>query len=231
MRKINPNDVRADFDVAIAAQEQFYVRLQAVAPSAADRKQLAEQVFFVAACLWEGFISDLFVAYANSDATALVATKTAEVSALVQQKLGPTVTAHVRTVFPRHLKAATVASLLDEKGYNVSFPTCQKMIDKAAVVLVAAHRGGFTGLTPADKAAVDAWKAVRNCVAHRSKSSFDTMNTALLATAVVAPYAALARGVHRINDIGSFMDACPAGAAHTRLKCYLDAMRAVAARL
>lgn len=231
VRKINPNDVRADFDSAVAAQEAFNSRLRGVAPNAADRKQLAEQVFFVAASLWEGFVSDLFIAYGNVDSTALVAAKSADVSGLVQQRLGPTVAAHVRTAFPRHLKAANVAALLDEKGYNISFQTCQKMVDKAAVVLVVAHRGGFNGLSTADKAAVDAWKAIRNCVAHRSKSSFDTMNLSLLPAALVAPYTGLARGNHRVDDIGSFMDACPAGVAHSRLKCFLDAMRSIGARL
>jgi hypothetical protein len=231
VRKINPVDVRTDFNNAIAAQELFYNRLRAMAPTALDRKQLAEQVFFVAACLWEGFVSDLFVAYGNNDSTALVARKAADVSALVTQKHGATVTSHVRTVFPRHLKASTVAALLDDKGYNVTFATSQKMVDKAHDVLVAAHQGGFSGLSAADKAAVDAWKAVRNCVAHRSKSSFDTMNLALQPATLGLPYAALARGAHRINDVGSFMDASPAAVGHSRLKCYLDVMRVIASRL
>jgi hypothetical protein len=231
VRKLNPTAVRTDFDSAIATQELFYTRLRPLALSASDRKQLAEQVFFGAACLWEGFVSDLLVAYCNTDSTALIANRTAEVSALVQKKLGATVANHVRTTFPNHLKASTVVAILDVRGYNVTFPTCESLVDTAKDLLVAAHQTGFVGLSTSDKAAVDAWISVRNCLAHRSKSSFGKMNLALQVATLKPAHTSLARGAHRISDIGSFLDARPTAAGPQRLLCFLAAMRSIASRL
>jgi hypothetical protein len=69
MRKINPADVRADFASGLANVAAFYATAQAAITGDRDRTFLVESTFLSAAVLWEGYVSDLFLAYINRDST------------------------------------------------------------------------------------------------------------------------------------------------------------------
>ena len=133
--------------------------------------------------------------------------------------------------FPTHIKAAEAAALLDKDGYNVTFANARKMVAEASAVLLPAHRTGFTRLSAGDLDAIDAWKEMRNCIAHRSESSFERMNTALAKPDLATAYSSLARGNHEIQDVGSFLDATPVGTAQKRLLQFINTMTAIASRL
>src|SRR5205823_529705 len=65
----NPNDVRTDFAASLADVAAFHATANAALTGDKDKTFLVEHTFLAAAVLWEGFISDLLVAYINRDAT------------------------------------------------------------------------------------------------------------------------------------------------------------------
>ena len=67
MRTQDPTNIRTDFDAAINDVVTAFEAAEAKIEDDAPRKLLAEYAFVAAAALLEGFISDLFVAYINSD--------------------------------------------------------------------------------------------------------------------------------------------------------------------
>lgn len=231
MRKINPQDVRQDFNQSLVEQLDFFGRLSAFGLASGDRKRLAEQVFFVSASLWEGFISDLFVGYVNVDSSTLTAKISNDIAQSTRAKFGTFAASKTAVSFPQHIRAADAAALLDKDGYNVTFPSARKMVAEAGTVLMPAHRVGFVGLSPGDLDAIDAWKETRNCIAHRSESSFERMNAALAKSDLATAYPQLARGVHAIEDVGSFLDATPVGSTQKRLVQFINTMTTIASRL
>ncbi|MCE8421760.1 hypothetical protein LZ190_24440, partial [Rhodovulum sulfidophilum] len=118
---------------------------------------MTEHSLLSAAVAWEGFVSDMFIAYINRD------------PARFKQHLQASFDEHLKTadkpkrifeafgtlVFPLHLKKADVQALADSVGNNITFSSFEKLEDKAGSWLVAAHAAKFSGLTNAQKAVID----------------------------------------------------------------------------
>lgn len=87
MRKLDPHDVLADFDIALQDVE---LMLAAALPvtSGGPRDRLAEAAFLTAGVLWEGFLSDLFVAYLNRDVSGYANTVQSAISQSAASKYG-----------------------------------------------------------------------------------------------------------------------------------------------
>jgi hypothetical protein len=69
MRKINPLDVKTSFASLIAEVDDFYKTVDRLVTAKKDKSLLVEGTFLSCAVLWEGFLSDLFIAYINRDST------------------------------------------------------------------------------------------------------------------------------------------------------------------
>lgn len=229
MRKVDPAGVCDDFIEALDEIAQAYVDLGS--PSAISDKNrtlLAEQVILSATVLWEGFVADLLVAYVNRDSTQFVQELEKRIRQSVEGKYGTEAADHVSVAFPEHLKKDVVERLVDHRDYNLTFTSAKKMAEWAQQHLATAHAQKFIGLSDGDSAAIDAWRSIRNFLAHRSKSAKKTMNDAL--NTVNLP-AALARGQYAIHAAGAFLKATPIGGNQPRLLCYLNEMKAVAGKL
>ena len=158
LRKISPEGVRDDFRSQLNALTAFHNTGYAAYATDADRSTLTEHSLLSAAVAWEGFVSDMFIAYINRDPTRF------------KQHLQDSFNEHLRTAdkpqrvfdaygtltFPKHLSKADVQALADSVGNNITFSNFEKLEDKASTWLIAAHAAKFSGLTPAQKAAVDA---------------------------------------------------------------------------
>lgn len=71
VRKISPDDVVNDFRQQLGSLTKFHNAGFAVFTTDADRSTLTEHSLLAAAVIWEGFVSDMFVAYINRDAGRL----------------------------------------------------------------------------------------------------------------------------------------------------------------
>lgn len=209
MRKTNPVDVRADFAAGLSDVTASYATVQAALTSDKDKTLLVEHTFLAAAVLWEGFISDLIIAYINRDPSRFARhLKDALVTGLTpKQNL---IYANYGSLkVPPHIRKADVVSLIDPSGNNVTFSNFADLGGAAARWLSTANAGRIMGRTAAQKATVDAIIAIRNHIAHRSDRSLKAMNGALRAGALHGT--GIRRGVNSVRHVGSYLKATPAG--------------------
>lgn len=226
MRKIDPTDVKNSFNDLVTEVEDFYQKAEIALRSDRDKSLLAENTFLSSAVFWEGFLSDLFVAYINRDSTEYVShlNRSFETNLEGKQKR---IYDHFGSLnFPAHLDKAKVTSLLDEQGYNVTFTSSAEIKQRAEVWLSQNHRRGIRRLTNQDQAVIDAWIAIRNYIAHRSKGALDQMNDALASQHLNG---GLQRGQNRVSRIGAFLKARHVGIP--RLLIFIRLMKGIAARI
>lgn len=229
MRKISPDDVRYDFLQQLATLTIFHNTGFAVFTSEADQSTLTEHSLLAAAVIWEGFVSDMFVAYINRDATRF------------KQHLKDSFDTHLNTsstpkrvfeefgalVFPMHLKKADVLALANSIGNNITFPNFDQLEEKAGIWLVAAHAQKFSGLTDQQKAVVNSVIALRNHIAHRSQRSLDAMNEAM-ARGVLHP-TGIKRLDNRFHNVGAWLKSTPVGHNQTRFAIIMNVLNGIGA--
>lgn len=113
MRKINPVEVRQDFDSGLADLIAFYMTVNASLTLDKDRSFLAENTVLTAATLWESFINDLFVAYINRDSSQFSVHLKNAFDADRTSKQKQIANRFTTINFPRHMPVQMVTSLLD----------------------------------------------------------------------------------------------------------------------
>lgn len=229
MRKIDPKSVKNDFVAALDEISNSLVEVKTASLSGATNKLVAESSLLSASVLWEGFVSDLFVAYINRDSSQLAANlQTRVTDAVTRAKLGTFVSQAVKVSLPKHLAEKDVRAALDPKAWNLSFDCGASMQREAAAYLATTPAAAFATLTVNEVASIDAWHGVRNFLAHRSQSSEDRMNDALRVAAVPVD---LRRNKHKVKDAGDFLKAVRPPAKEWRVENYIKAMKAIAMKL
>lgn len=229
MRKINPDDVRRDFDLSLVDLLAFYRTVKSGLSSAKDQSFLAENTILTAATLWEGFVNDLFVGYINRDSTmfAVHLTNAFEADRTPKQKQ---IRQRFATVaYPNHMPVKMITSLLDEGGNNITFASSTDLKKGAKRYLTALNASKILGLTNSQGASINLWIALRNHIAHRSERSFKAMNVALAAGPLHGT--GLKRGVKSIIYVGAYLKAKPSATALPRVEIILAEMRTIAASM
>jgi hypothetical protein len=229
MRKISPQGVKDDFLQQLQSLGAFHAAGMSSFPTDADQSTLTEHSLLAAAVTWESFVSDMFVALINRDATRF------------KQHLQASFDAHLATgatpkavfdkfgsiAFPTHLTKADVSALADAVGNNITFPNFKELEKGAKKWLISAHAVQFTSLTSQQKAIVNAVIALRNHIAHRSQRSLDAMNDAL-AKGALQP-----TGIKRLNNrfynVGAWLKAKPVGAQVSRFSLIMTALEGIGA--
>jgi hypothetical protein len=132
----------------------------------------------------------------------------------------------------KHIKTADLYPLLDPRGHNITFYDGKTMVDKAKKNLNAAHSAKYTALTPSQVKLLNAVKFIRNCVAHRSESSFDAMTDAL-EKLLGGTFKGLGRKRDKkVLSIGAYLkSAANLGSNKTRLEVYLTGMKDIVVTL
>ncbi len=189
----------------------------------AQTSGLAEQSLMVASVLWEGYVGDLFVAYINRDSSMLLGWLRGRIETSVKAKFGSETWNHVRLAFPKHLNKDAIYGLLDPDDKNLTFSSAKKMVQKAEEALVDDHARVFRSLSKVDEAVIDATKAMRNFVAHRSESSKKVMNEALGDNNLPN---CLRRGRQSIHNLGAHLKASHGG--RPRIIVHLGELRRIA---
>lgn len=209
MRKISPQAVRDDFKLQLATLTNFYQAGMTALVNDKDRSTLTEHSLLAAAVAWEGFISDLFIAYINRDASRfkqhLQESFASHVS--VQEKTNRIFQKFVKLQLPEHLSKADVQSLANSTGNNITFSNFDALEKRASTWLIEEHAKKFKTLPKPQKAVVDAVIGLRNHVAHRSQRSLDAMNELLAEGALHT--IGIKRNENKFHNVGAWLKATP----------------------
>jgi hypothetical protein len=216
MRKISPAGVLDDFKAQLADQADYYSQSWFALEDPQHRKIATESYAIAIGVMFEGFVNDLIFAYANRDCSRVMRhledslKETIRDNSKVQKAYEKFGTFKIRD----HLTKDELKEILDPEGRNTSFPGYVAIEDRARQWLAAEHRDRFVNLSAARKAVIDATIAVRNNLAHRSKSSLDRLNQVMAAGPLHGT--GLQRNVNLIQQAGLFLKACPNNGQETR---------------
>jgi len=216
LRKISPDSVRDDFRQQLANLIVFHSTGFPAFSSETDQSTLTEHCLLAAAVAWEGFISDMFIAFINRDSTRFKE----HLKASFEEHIGTSATP--RRVFdafgslnlPVHLKKVDVLTLANSVGNNITFSHFDDLEQRANTWLIADHAAKFSGLSAQQKAVINSVIALRNHIAHRSQRSLDAMND-VLSRGALHP-TGLRRLGNRFHNVGAWLKATPVGRAETR---------------
>jgi hypothetical protein len=179
-RTRDPNDVVGAFASTVDSSLDVWQRTQvALAGSSMDlRKAVSLDAFVRVAVAWEVFRSDWHIAAINRDSSAYRASTVARFRASTRDGRFEQLEPYVQITWPAHLSVSTVRRLLDPRERNISFG--DNWTVRAQTDLAAAYGSKVTGLSPTDLRMTAAAERLRNAIAHRSASSIDELNSALL---------------------------------------------------
>jgi hypothetical protein len=229
VRKINPADVKSDFDQQLTALNDFYVSGIEKFSGDAEKSTYIENCMLVLAVAWEGFVNDLFIAYINRNPDRF---KQHLRNALDHHLLDAPKPQKIFNEFgvlriPTHLSKKQVQDFADEAGGNITFSNFEKLEEKASAWLVANDAQRFANLSAQQKGIVDAIVALRNHIAHRSEMSSKNMNAKLERGQL--HLVGLRRGRKKVAKVGAWLKAKPPGRQATRFSMFLTELKAIGA--
>lgn len=233
MRKIRPNDVIDDFRSQATDLLEYFGRLTTTLKNTthelSDRSTLSEQTFLNAATAFEGFLSDIFIAFMNRGSSQFQNDLFNRIKSSVKEKYGEWHSLRLSYAKVKHIGASEVKELLDPTGWNVTFKSAEVLKTKATEWLETTVAAKFKALTKHDERVIDSTKAVRDFIAHRSDSAKKRMNEELGDVDKGPPNRNLGRGAHKVHKAGSFLKAEFGGS--TRVELYVERLREIAEKL
>lgn len=205
MRKIDPAGVLDDFEAQLEDQSQFYQQTWEALPNAANRKVASENYALAIGVMFEGFVNDLILAYANRNCSRVMQhLKSSLEEHLKSNSKAKATFEHFGEVRERkHLNVSELKEILDPEGRNTSFSDYSAIRKRASQWLSEDHLENFTQLGARDQAVVNVVIAVRNNLAHRSKGSLDRLNEVLSAGPLHDT--GLQRQVNRVQQAGNYL--------------------------
>lgn len=215
MRKTDPAGVLESFEDQLEGQSDFYDEIWAAFGDQTHRKMAAENYAIAIGVMFEGFINDLILAYANRDCSTLMQHLRNSVDEALRPSRKAVATfqlfGEIRS--RRNLNMDELRTLLDPEGRNTSFPNYEAIETRARQWLIPQHLTLFQQVSAQDRAIVDLAIAVRNNIAHRSKSSLDRLN----ATVAAGPLhgTGLGRQGNGVQQVGVYLKTA-VGADETR---------------
>lgn len=224
MRKVDPTDLCLDVKSEIANLRQFYldsVRLiNTETPTGKKLSLLSEIVFQQSYVIVESFLSAWFIGCINRDASVYLNFRENAILASVQDKYDARDRAWLIYSPPPHPSVGDLATLLDKEEKNITFKDYATMEDRAQMWLSANWANKISNTSVEMKANINASKAIRNCIAHRSQSSFSEMNRTLLNLPNTGSSALLRRDANAVSIIGAYLKTVQQG--RTRVEIFLD---------
>ena len=225
MRKLKPASVGRTFSKSLDSLQDLLIA-GSQGSGERFRQQLSELVLLSGMVMWDSFVADLFVAYVNRDSTKYREYLRLEVQKFVGGKFGTATATAVTLDLTKHIPRKKVRDLLDAEG-EVPMLTSKLLKKRAVERLTPAFAAPFS-LTSKDAAILDALRALRNYVAHKSPKSREAMNNALFSPALPA---ALRRGTRKLSKLGSWLVARPTPKAEPRIVQLLNELRRLAETL
>lgn len=228
MKKINPESVLESFESEIDTLVGFLQRvsnaLRGTPSEKADLSRLSESVFISAAVAFEGFFSDLFLAYVNKDSRPFLTSKENEITKAIKEQFGDWYSSKYKIGIVKHLNIKELYPLLDPKGWNITFQNCRGMVSRAKKLLDPQYTAKYRMLSAKERKFCDAVKFIRNHLAHKSDASLSAMNESLFSLECSIP--GLGRAGNKTTDVGVFLKTKIDG--ESRLSVYLEQMVLIA---
>lgn len=233
MRKVDPADVRADFESASKDIVDHFDRvvssLEASPTKEGDTSQLATQSFLSLFVAFERFTSDLILAYLNRDFAAYQADLQKRLKSSIETKFGAGVLSLVNIKAHTHAPMATIESIVDPTGWNVTFSSVEKLKSFAGSALAPAYATRIASINASETRLIETARTIRDFIAHQSTSSKQRMNDALSSVTAGHHNAHLSRGVREVHAVGSYLKAVCAG--ERRLHRYAAGLLAISAHM
>jgi len=140
--------------------------------------ELAMQTTLSLLVLWENFVSDIILAYAQSDPRRLIRSAETRVLQSVEKKFGKICSRHVHLTFPRNPSLKMIAAMADDRGRNITAQSASELATRANDLLSGKYAKKFT-LEPRDYQFYDYLIAVRNYLGHFSTKALRTLREAI----------------------------------------------------
>ncbi|MBO8163908.1 MAG: hypothetical protein H0Z34_09370 [Brevibacillus sp.] len=234
MRKSNPKNVVKEFQEEIKQLFEFYYPLMvsSIERSSVSSKisllnTLSEQTFFNLGVKWERFVNDIFLAYINTNSTQFNQYIREQALKIAEEQFSRYAFEYTSINLPKHLSLKKLEEYIG--GFNISYKKSKDLIAKARNYLVHSDAIKFARLTEDDRNLLDALKAIRNYIAHMSRSSSDSMNRALL---IVEGPQNLGLGINckRVINVGFYLRGkTPSG--KRRITVYYERIYEIAEKL
>ena len=225
MRKINPADICDEFRDEIGTLETFLTDSLAVAYSSRNKSLLAELVFHRAYVAVESFLSAWIIGAINRDPSKFIAHRTTAITQSLSDKFSPWDALQLTYSPPAHIAVADLTILVDPDGWNLTFKSFDKLKSKCTDWLTPMYAAKVGAVPNQRQKLIDAAKAIRNCVAHQSRSSFTEMNAHLSALPNAGVCRHLRITLNAIGNVGSHLKAAAGGS--TRVSLYLQEFKAL----
>jgi hypothetical protein len=233
MRKIDPAGVRADFNREANEIIGYFDRTaQAIAGAAtagADTSHLAAHSFLALFVAFERFLSDLFLAYLNRDFSTYQTQLVNRVHSSVQERFGLGVRSLITVQTKNHVRVDEIEDIVDPTGWNLAFPTVDKLKACADQWLAAAHATRVKSITAWEARLIETARAIRDFLAHQSVGSKRRMNAMLTTVEHGGHNRHLGRAGNQVHSAGSYLKAAAGG--QRRLHLYANALIAISTHL
>ena len=227
---MDPGRVRASFDAQLGETITFYQTVKSSLKSDADITRLSAMTLISAATIWEGFLSDLIIAYINRDPTQFTIHLEHAFKEDMSDKQKEIQGRYAPFLAPTNIDRATIASLIDKDGNNVTFSNAAALKKGAKRWISTANLAGINALTSQQMAIINLWAALRNHIAHDSERSRDALKHAVSRGALHGT--GLHRAQNAIHTPGVYLKSKhqqPAG--NPRIEEILRHMRGIAAAI
>lgn len=176
---MDPTLVRASFHSQLTEAITFYHTVKASLTSAADVTRLSALTMISAATLWESFLSDLVVAYINRDPSQFSIHLEHALNQDLSDKQKQILNRYAPYKAPTSIDRATIISLLDNDGNNITFSNASTLKKAAKRWISAANLAGIDALTGQQMSIINLWIALRNHIAHDSERSKTALQRAV----------------------------------------------------
>jgi hypothetical protein len=223
VRKVKPEAVFDDFAERLSELRTLWLEA-AIKLGKKMEAQMAELTVLAAVVQWDEFISKIHVALVNRDTRRFRAYLGEKVIKYVEEKFGKPTVGWVSVKLPDHPSKEETEQLLDRRGYLPAYDS-KELIKRARQRFVDDVAKRFE-LKPGEVAALEAWRALRDFVAHRSSASLITLNQALAAKEL--PATMRKPGKKQLRSAGAFLRSTPKDGEMPRLLYYLNEMKRLA---
>lgn len=176
---MDPARVRSSFDSQLSEAMTFYHTVRNSLNSDADITRLSASTMISVATLWESFVSDLIIAYINRDPSKFAAHLHRALKQDMSDKQKQILNRYAPYSAPRSIDRATIISLIDNDGNNITFSSAQALKKGAKRWVTDANMAGINALNEQQMSVVNLWIALRNHIAHDSERSRGALKRAV----------------------------------------------------
>ena len=178
-RKQDPNGVLEDFQQLVDSSIDVWRQTTSKVGTADLQKQLSVDAFQRLATGLEEFRSDWHVAAINRDGTVFRQRVKDEVVKLLSRGQRYAGVGQYVQLSIGDLRVRELRDLLDPDGFHLALGSTRDWQKRAGEELAVKFADRLHHLPKADRTLLDTVVAIRNCIAHRSVSSIEQMNTAI----------------------------------------------------